>query len=75
MAKNVNAAAKAERDDIAKLNESVQASLTQKGMTFNKVDAEKFRAALRDAGFYKEWKENYGAEAWGVLEKQVGGLG
>jgi hypothetical protein len=53
----------------------VQAELTQKGMVFNKTDAEKFRAALRDAGFYKEWKEKYGAQAWAVLEKQVGALG
>jgi len=75
VAKNVNAAAIKEREDIAKLNDTVQAGLTQKGMIFNKVDADKFRAALREAGFYKEWKEKYGAHAWGVLEKQVGGLG
>ena len=75
VAKNVNAAARNEREDIAKLNETVQASLTQKGMVFNKTDAEKFRTALRDAGFYKEWKEKFGAQAWGVLEKQVGALG
>ena len=43
-------------------------------MAFNTVDAEKFRAALRGAGFYAEWKEKYGAEAWAVLEKQVGAL-
>ena len=27
------------------------------------------------AGFYKEWREKLGAEAWGLLEKQVGKLG
>jgi TRAP-type transport system periplasmic protein len=75
VAKHVNAAAVQERGDIAKLNDTVQADLTKKGMVFNKTDAEKFRAALRSAGFYKEWKDKYGAQAWGVLEKQVGALG
>src|SRR5215471_7417038 len=56
VAKNVNAAALKEREDIAKLNDTVQAGLTQKGMIFNKTEAEKFRTALRDAGFYQEWK-------------------
>ena len=75
VAKHVNAAAVQEREDIAKLNDTVQADLTKKGMAFNKTDAEKFRAALRNAGFYKEWKDKYGAQAWSVLEKQVGTLG
>ena len=56
------------------LNASLQGALTQKGMTFNPTDAEKFRAALRGAGFYAEWKEKYGTEAWAVLESQVGAL-
>jgi hypothetical protein len=43
-------------------------------MAFNTTDADKFRTTLRAAGFYAEWKEKYGAEAWAVLEKQVGGL-
>ena len=34
-----------------------------------------FVVTLRDAGFYSEWKQKYGAEAWAALEKQVGGLG
>jgi tripartite ATP-independent transporter DctP family solute receptor len=75
VAKHVNAAAVQERDDIAKLNDTVQADLTKKGMVFNTTDAEKFRTALRNAGFYKEWKDKYGAQAWAVLEKQVGSLG
>ena len=75
VAKHVNAAAVQERADIAKLNGTVQTDLTGKGMQFNTTDAEKFRAALRAAGFYKDWKEKYGAQAWSVLEKQVGALG
>ena len=75
VARNVNAAALNERDDIRRLNDSVQAELAQKGMVFNTADADKFRAALRAAGFYSEWKGKYGAQAWAVLESQVGALG
>jgi len=73
--RNLNAAAKLERADVAALNASLQGALAQKGMAFNATDAEKFRAALRTAGFYAEWKQKYGAEAWAVLESQVGALG
>jgi TRAP-type transport system periplasmic protein len=72
--RNLDAAAKQERDDVRALNASLQGALTQKGMVFNTTDPEKFRAALRTAGFYAEWKEKYGAEAWAVLESQVGAL-
>jgi tripartite ATP-independent transporter DctP family solute receptor len=72
--RNLNEAAVQERADVRALNDSLQGELTQKGMTFNATEAEKFRAALRAAGFYAEWKEKYGAEAWAVLEKQVGAL-
>jgi len=72
--RNLNEAAKQERDDVRALNTSLQGALTQKGMVFNNTDPEKFRAALRTAGFYAEWKEKYGAEAWAVLESQVGAL-
>src|SRR6266568_645770 len=74
VAKNLNAAALKNRDDIRKLNESLQGQLTQKGMAFNNTDAELFRAALRKAGFYDEWKQKFGAAAWGLLESHVGAL-
>jgi TRAP-type transport system periplasmic protein len=74
VARNINAAALKEREDVRKLNESLEGELTQKGMVFNRTDAEKFRAALRAAGFYAEWKEKYGPEAWAALEKHVGSL-
>ena len=35
---------------------------------------EKFRATLRSAGFYADWKQKYGSQAWAALEKQVGSL-
>jgi tripartite ATP-independent transporter DctP family solute receptor len=72
--RNLNTAAKLERDDVAALNASLQGALSQKGMSFNSTDPQVFRAALRKAGFYAEWKDKYGAEAWAVLESRVGAL-
>ena len=59
---------------MAKLNASLADSLKAKGMVFNTPDTEPFRAALRKAGFYAEWKGKYGDEAWAVLEKYAGSL-
>jgi tripartite ATP-independent transporter DctP family solute receptor len=70
----INDAGMKQRDDIKTLNATVQADLQSKGLAFNKTNPDSFRAKLRDAGFYKEWKERFGAEAWGLLEGAVGGL-
>ncbi|MEA2757721.1 MAG: TRAP-type transport system periplasmic protein [Methylobacteriaceae bacterium] len=70
--KNVNASGMVQRDDIAKLNKSVEAALTSKGMIFNNVDTGAFRAKLQSAGFFKEWKGKYGDDAWAILEKYAG---
>jgi TRAP-type transport system periplasmic protein len=74
VAKNVNAAALMERDDVAKLNANLQQDLAGKGLVFNKTDAAAFRDKLRSAGFYNEWRGKYGDEAWSILEKSVGKL-
>jgi len=74
VAGNINEAALKERDDIRKLNESLRDNLEQKSMVFNSTDPEKFRGILRKSGFYTEWKEKYGSEAWAVFERQVGAL-
>jgi TRAP-type transport system periplasmic protein len=74
VSKHVNAAGVAEREDVAKLNASLQQELAGKGLTFNKPSSEPFRDKLRQAGFYSEWKGKYGEEAWNLLEKAVGRL-
>ena len=56
------------------MNNSVAETLKGKGMQFVETDAAAFRAKLKSAGFYEEWKGKFGAEAWGVLEKAVGNL-
>jgi TRAP-type transport system periplasmic protein len=74
VAKNINAAGLKERDDVAKLNATLQQDLAAKGLIFNRPDPVPFRDKLRAAGFYTEWKGKYGDEAWGLLEKSVGKL-
>jgi tripartite ATP-independent transporter DctP family solute receptor len=74
VAKNWNEAALKQREDIAKLNDSLQGELEKSGMVFNKPDQQAFRDTLKKAGFYKEWQEKYGADAWKLLEKYTGAL-
>lgn len=74
VAKHVNEAGLKERDDVAKLNATLQQDLAAKGLVFNRPDPAPFRDKLRAAGFYTEWKGKYGDEAWSLLEKSVGKL-
>jgi TRAP-type transport system periplasmic protein len=74
VAKHINAAGLKERDDVAKLNASLQQDLAAKGLIFNQPNPAPFRDKLGSAGFYTEWQSKYGVEAWGLLEKSVGKL-
>ena len=74
VANAINDAGVAQRGDIKKLNETVQADLQSKGLAFNRTDPDSFRAKLREAGFYREWQERFGKEAWSLLEDAVGKL-
>ncbi len=73
--KHVNDAAIQQRDDIRRLNNSLEVTLKAKGMVINTPDGASFRAALNKAGFYGEWKGKFGADAWAKLEKYSGKLG
>ena len=74
VARNINAAAVKEREDLVKLNTSSEEKLKKAGMVFNRTDPAQFRAVLSKSGYYKEWKNTYGAEAWALLEKYTGPL-
>jgi len=74
VARNINAAGEKQRADVRKLNDTLEKELQAKGMVFNKVDTEAFRAALRKAGFYDEWHKKFGDDAWKILEKYTGKL-
>jgi tripartite ATP-independent transporter DctP family solute receptor len=70
----INDAGVKQREDIAKFNQTVQADLQSKGLQFNRPAPETFRAKLRDAGFYDDWKKRFGNEAWAQLEQVSGKL-
>ena len=67
-----NATALDQRQDIMALNASLQGVLEEKGMVFNKPDPAPFQQKLVEAGFYKEWHDRFGPEAWGILEAATG---
>lgn len=75
VARHINAAAMAERADLAAQAESMQKDLASKGMVFNTPKADGFRDKLRIGGFYSEWKGKLGNEAWSLLERYSGKLG
>jgi hypothetical protein len=60
LARNFNAAAVKEREDLVKLNQSVERELENLGLTFNRTDPAAFRAAVSRSGYYKQWKETFG---------------
>jgi tripartite ATP-independent transporter DctP family solute receptor len=67
-----NEAGLQQRDDLAKLNTTLQEKLAGTGLKFNTADTQSFRDQLRKAGFYAEWKKKFGDEAWALLEASVG---
>jgi len=75
VARAFNEGALAQRAELAQMNSTLQGELEKKGMAFNKAETQSFRDQLAKAGFYKEWHEKLGEEAWSLLEKQVGKLG
>jgi tripartite ATP-independent transporter DctP family solute receptor len=74
VARELNAAAEADRADIAALDASLKQGLEAHGMSFTAPDAGPFRERLQKAGFYAQWQEKFGADAWALLEKYVGKL-
>jgi tripartite ATP-independent transporter DctP family solute receptor len=73
-ARHLNAAAMTQRADMATLNAGLQQEIAAKGMVFNTPRTEPFRDKLRSAGYYSEWKNKFGSEAWAVLERNTGKL-
>jgi tripartite ATP-independent transporter DctP family solute receptor len=65
-------AAIAQRIANSDLNASLEGKLTSQGLIFNKPDEAQFQNALRDAGYYKEWKDKFGPKLWSALEQYVG---
>jgi TRAP-type transport system periplasmic protein len=74
VARHLNQSAIDQRADLADLNTNLRAKLEANGMQFNDIEKDQFRTRLRQVGFYKEWRERYGAESWSLLEKYAGNL-
>ena len=74
VARHLNAASIAQREDLAKLNVQLETELSGKGLVFNRPDTAPFRDVLQKSGFYAEWKKKYGDEAWALLEKYTSKL-
>jgi tripartite ATP-independent transporter DctP family solute receptor len=69
-----NEAGMLQREDLKKMNHSIQNDLESKGLKFNHPGSDTFKAALRQSGFYSEWRGKFGDQAWGLLEDAVGKL-
>ena len=54
------------------LNRSLESRISDWGMTATTVDRGDFRQRLRDAGFYRRWREITGEKTWQLLEASVG---
>jgi TRAP-type transport system periplasmic protein len=72
--RNFNDAAVAQRAESEKANQQLRDTLTSHRVIVNSVDPARFRAVLQQSGYYKDWAERYGVEAWGRLEKYTGKL-
>jgi tripartite ATP-independent transporter DctP family solute receptor len=73
-ARLLNDGAVKQREDMTKLNATLETQLKEKGLTFNTVDKKPFQQALKTAGFYSEWRQKYGEDAWKILERYSGNL-
>ena len=70
--KHADAAALAQRQDVAKIEAGALELLKGKGMIVNETDTSGFRRHL--GAFYARWKTVYGEKAWALLEGRVGRL-
>ncbi|MCW2309032.1 TRAP transporter substrate-binding protein [Rhodobium gokarnense] len=75
VSRNINQAAVEERADSEENNHNLRAELEGLGLTFNAPETGPIREKLRSAGFYDQWKKEYGEEAWSLLEQTTGKLG
>lgn len=74
VARVVNESAKEQRAELARQEDSYVRELTSNGVTINEVDTAAFRDVLSRSGYYREWQEKFGADAWSKLEKYAGPL-
>ena len=72
--RELNAAAVLQRNDMARLALTSQDTIKGEGVAISNPTIEPFRKVLRASGMYAKWRDQMGAQAWGVLESSVGKL-
>ena len=70
----LNEGAVRQRGVMAQSAGTLEGTLTQEGLAFTRPDRTPFRAKLSTAGFYAQWKTQFGEEAWSRLEAVSGAL-
>lgn len=73
-ARNFHDYALLQRKDVATADAQLRKTLEGKGMLFNAVDPNPFRDKLRAAGYYANWRKQFGEEPWSMLERVTGKL-
>ncbi|AWN45201.1 ABC transporter substrate-binding protein [Methylobacterium terrae] len=68
----LNEAGRAQRNDLAGLEQSYRDTMVRSGIAFNDVDADSFRAKLRSAGYYTDVRRKFGDQAFQILEEAAG---
>ena len=74
VADTFDAQALEQRKANQKLDSSLEATLKKQGLEFASPDTTPFQKALTQSGFYKTWKEKFGAPLWTALESVTGQL-
>src|SRR5579863_1388301 len=75
VARNLNASALHEREDVANGDKTARGDLEKTGLVFNVAETQSFRDGLKTAGFYTQWRTKLGAEPFEILERYSGPLG
>lgn len=72
VANTLNGSVLHQREDSAKMEDSLRASLTKAGMKFTDVDMGSFRDVLRQQGYYAHIRTKPGPQAWDAVQKVTG---
>ncbi len=73
--RNMDQSALDQRRDTVEQNIAIARDLPTHGVEVVQADPAAFRAQLRTTGYYPEWKERFGAQAWSLLQRYTEPLG
>ncbi|HZO94611.1 MAG TPA: TRAP transporter substrate-binding protein [Candidatus Baltobacteraceae bacterium] len=72
--KNASIYTDRQRRDVMKLNDSLVGKLQSQGMTVNTPDRASMQKKLVASGYYKTTRDEFGGQAWSLLEQYTGKL-